>query len=110
MSQVNWDKGMRCYILRSNTMPDCSNGGISNRVSQVTLVGPGIPQIFDVTDDAPAVVLTNTAGNYICVTPLAILTKREHAMAGGTFIWSSDSHFPHDYPLSLHDRVERPPE
>jgi hypothetical protein len=27
-------------------------------------------------------------------------------MAGGTFIYSSDSHFPSRYPIALHDRWE----
>lgn len=27
-------------------------------------------------------------------------------MAGGTFVYSSDSRFPNQYPLSLHDRTE----
>jgi hypothetical protein len=27
-------------------------------------------------------------------------------MASGKFIWTSDSRFPNDYPISLHDRVK----
>jgi hypothetical protein len=27
-------------------------------------------------------------------------------MAGGNFIWTSDSRFPSDYPIAVHDRQE----
>jgi hypothetical protein len=50
-------KGLICGILENKSIGNCSLNGISNRYKKVTLVGKGIPEIFEVTDDRPAVKL-----------------------------------------------------
>lgn len=100
-------KGMRCDIYRSLEMGDCSNGGISSRCDEVTLVGENVPQIFEADDDyAPAVEIVWSwwQGEAFCFArPVGL----DNAMFGGTFIYSSDSRFRFDYPIKLYDRVEK---
>lgn len=105
-------KGLRADIYRNGTH-DFSNGGISAKAEEVTLVGPGIPEIFPVTDAAPAVILrTRTIGGqpYVNAQPLNRPEGcQDHGpMMGGTFIYSSDSRFRElcAYPVPLHDRFE----
>jgi len=38
--------------------------------------------------------------------PAAIAKSGRHSMAGGNWIYTSDSRFPSDAPISVHDRVE----
>lgn len=99
--------GLHCSILRNLRIGDCSAGGISSRVEAVTLVGEGIPEVFPATDDAPAVVVhanTFAGKKYFHVDPKNLFDAGKWTMAGGAFIWTSDSRFPFDYPLALHDR------
>ncbi len=65
-------KGLRLSILHDKRIGNCSNGGISSRCSEVTLVGPGIAEIFEATSDAPAVkiVSRNIGGEYLHVEPI----------------------------------------
>lgn len=97
-------KGLICEIYKWS-LRDCSNGGISSTHTKVTLVGDNIPQIFPVSDAAPAVVIKSKIWDsepYYYAEPVGL----KGTMAGGAFIYSCDSRFPHRYPISLHDRVE----
>ena len=38
--------------------------------------------------------------------PASIAKSGRHSMAGGNWIYTSDSRFPSDAPISVHDRVE----
>lgn len=96
--------GVRAHIYRWS-LGECSNGGISSRVNAVTVVGPNVPRVTEATPDAPAVELTETVPGYVVAQPV------EHSggvgpMAGGTFVYSSDSRFPVKHPIPLHDRFE----
>lgn len=97
--------GLICNIFKSGD-GDFSNGGISSKNKRILLVLPnGGP--FD-TDDAERLglpvckVVTRTiAGNlYNHVEPI------EPGMwaNGGAIVHTSDSRFPNDYPMTLHDR------
>ena len=109
-------RGLRCSILVNKEFPNnnFSNNGISQFVSQVTLVGPGVPAIHLVSDDAPAVVLVrrNILGEtYTHAKPLHNAPDGAVGpMAGGAFIYTNDSRFREVvgtmYPVSLHDRYE----
>lgn len=102
-------KGLRCSILLNANYGDCSNGGISSRVSNVILIGKGIPEIHHVSDDYPAVIIDSVKTGYnphFFAVPKDLHDQDKWTMAGGAFIWSSDSRFPFEYPVSLHDRVE----
>ena len=47
-------KGLHCNIYKWS-LGDCSNGGISSKAKEVTLVGDNIDQIFEADEDHPAV-------------------------------------------------------
>ena len=95
-------RGLTCNIYRP-VHGDCSNGGLSGQVDRVTLVGPGVPEIFASSDDAPAVELGRTGG---AVNARPAGEGRTWWMFGGCFIYSSDGRFPSQHPIPLHDRCE----
>ena len=104
-------KGLIAWIYRNGS--DCSNGGISSRCDKDVVVGPDIPEIFEASEDMPAVKIVKRviAGSlYVHAEPLTWRESDEiTGMAGGTFIYSTDSRFRecvNEYPVSLHDRGE----
>jgi hypothetical protein len=100
-------KGIICCIYESKRIGNCSNNGISKFHKEVTLVPsedfPDIPEIFSVSDTAPAVKLRIKNG-YISAVPVNDAGK--WFMMGGCFIYRSDSRFPVKHPVALHDRTE----
>lgn len=74
------------------------------------LVGEGIPEIFESDDDRPVLKLVTRKfrdRTYMHVEPVAECPPDMRGwMAGGAFVYTSDSRFPNPYPLSLHDRAE----
>lgn len=98
-------KGLLCSVYRTLSLKGCSNGGISEQVETVVLVGPGIPEIFSPKPRMPAVQLVKT-GDYMHVEPVEQPDGMCGPMAGGAFIYTSDSRFPSNYPISLHDRFD----
>jgi hypothetical protein len=109
-------KGLMVGVLRAADLDgcDCTNGGVSSTHKHLLLVGEGIPEIFEERDGMPAVVLVKRElwserqgkrCTYLHVEPAATHGKAWH-MAGGNFIHSSDSRFPSDQPISIHDRIE----
>lgn len=103
-------KGMTAHVYRCD-LGDCSNNGISSRVSKVTLIGPGVPEIFESTANAPAVMLMPGHIDGYRAVPLdggenSVYGACVGPMFGGCFIYSSDSRFPSKTPIPLHDRWE----
>lgn len=103
-------KGLIVNIYKHSN-GDSSNGGISSRCDQAVLVGPGIPEIFEASDNMPAVKLVtrHIGRSYIHAEPVdACPSNRTGYMAGGCYIHSSDSRVRRfiEYPVSLHDRTE----
>ena len=108
-------KGLSVNIFRP-AYGDCSNGGISSRCTEVILVGDGMPELCDVTAACPGVrivrrnLVTRSGGprvEYLHAEPIDGKDEgRAGWMFGGTCIYASDSRFPHDYPIKLHDRQE----
>lgn len=97
------------YVYRSGALGDCTNGGISSYVAKLYLIVPN--GLCDKTKDDPRVVEVKHIGDHAYVTPV----HPSHApnavigpMAGGNFVYSSDSRFPSEYPLPIHDRWESP--
>lgn len=78
----------------------------------VVVVGDGIPEMFESSEDAPAVIIVHRevgGKKYIHAEPANKYGPRPYYMFGGTFIFSSDSRFReliNDYPVPLHDRTE----
>lgn len=111
IEQIKKAKGLIISVYRDADGSDCSNNGISARYNRLTLVGAGIPEIFEVSDDAPAVTLiTRVIGGevYKHLQPCDVTGKPLPGwwMFGGNFAKTSDSRFPHSYPLGIHDRQE----
>lgn len=46
-------KGLTCWVQGM----DCTNSGVTSGRECVTLIGDGIPEIFEASDDHPAVIL-----------------------------------------------------
>jgi len=114
-------KGLWCDVYR-NTGMDCTARGSSSKHDQLLLVGEGIPQIFTETNPAKvvklefmnvgvkgAITIEGTAvrikSPHPYVKPLSI-DSGTHSMFGGNFLYTSDSRFPSDQPIAIHDRVE----
>lgn len=99
-------RGLICDVLQDRDGTNCSNGGISSKFNRVLLVGPGVAEIFDPSDDIPTVLLLSRRGYLSVVPEEGKDTKAAGWMMGGQFIWSCDSRFPNDYPIPLFDRQE----
>ncbi len=107
--------GLLCDIYKSG-MSDCSNNGISARFNKVLLIGSGVNGAFDEEYakefNVPVCVLvtrnipTKNGGQYLHVVPKEIQESGKNSMFGGAFIYTSDSRFPSNYPIAIHDRVE----
>ena len=99
-------KGMIASIYSASY--NCSNKGISYYHTKVTIVGEGIPELFEPSKDAPAVKLHDKHG-YKCFVPdKEVDSGNAGWMFGGCFVYTSDSGFPEQYPIPLHDRQEAP--
>ena len=106
-------KGMRLSVYRSGS---CCTNGPSATERSITLIGEGVPEIFEPTEDAPAMFLTRTHDRFPpIIVPEASPPPMQYS-AGGNFAWSSDSRFrelvmeltggTHDGPIAIHDRNE----
>jgi hypothetical protein len=97
-------KGMTCEVYASKSIGDCTNGGISSKYNTLTLVGDGVPEIFEETEDRPAIFLRQHMGDYI-----AVPKTEKWTMMGGNFLYSCDSRFRQlvsGSPIRIHDRIE----
>jgi len=105
-------KGLLVDVLRGKG--DCTNGGVTSKHSSVIIVGPGIPEIFEVTPEHPALRIVKrwegTPQEYIHAEPVEQPSNQTHTKsAGGNFIYSCDSRFRElvcAYPVSVHDRFD----
>lgn len=107
------DKPARGFPASILTGPYTSaNGGLSEHVKHVTIVGDGVPdhcRIARPGDHAPAVVLAETTPGYRVLRPAE--PGEVQWMASGAYVHTSDSRWKHlagtPLPLPLHDRTER---
>lgn len=99
-------KGLSVGILESKHIGNCSNKGISTMHKRLILELDDC-QVFEAQFLTEVITLETKAvlGKEYKYCKPAYRRKSSH-MAGGTFVYTSDSRFPADYPLSLHDRVE----
>lgn len=102
-------KALPISVFRTDRLGDCTNGGITSRYDELLLIcEDGFVDIDPENPPANAVVLVSRyiAGRiYKHLEPLA---TPQHLgwMHGGNLAYTSDSRFPHDYPLCVHDRQE----
>lgn len=92
-------KGLMVNVYRSG-QGDSTNGGVSSKSDALLLYGEGVAEVFEHRPGLPVVKLIKRT----------IFGKEriqaENNMFGGNFIYSSDSRFPSQYPIPVHDRVE----
>jgi hypothetical protein len=103
-------KGLLVALYETKDRINCSNGGISSRCKNVLLVGIGIPEILEESEEHPPVHIVERevyGEKYLTAYPIEPCPSNKAGyMFGGTFIYSSDSRFPATYPVPLHDRTE----
>lgn len=106
-------QGLLVEILRSADGRDCTIDGVSSKVAYATITGPGIPEIFGVEDDRPELVYDprtdmslNLGRPCPVLVPRELLDEKVWTMFGGNFAYTSDSRFPSNQPIPIHDRVE----
>ena len=102
-------EGLLARIFKSS-LGDCTNGGASSFTDSAIAVHPKCGEVFSSDLDRPAFKLVERdlpQGKYWTAYPFDRDGKpRTNGMAGGNFIYSSDSRFPNQYPISIHDRFE----
>jgi len=101
-------KGFSVDVLRWKY--DCTNNGLSSRHEAFILCGTGVPEMYEPSAAEPGLILvrrTIAGKEYLHAQPINDPRPGNVGwMAGGNFIWSSDSRFPNRYPISIHDREE----
>jgi hypothetical protein len=100
---------MLVNIYRCADRTDCSNGGISSKVSRAVLTSPMLPEIFEPTAEAPEfqLVKKNYGRDYFCAYPV-INGEMRQGLFGGNYLSTSDSRLDEitQYPIPIHDRFE----
>ncbi|MBQ6091404.1 MAG: hypothetical protein IJL07_09090 [Lachnospiraceae bacterium] len=102
--------GLPAYVLRSKGTGDCTNDGISkSRIELYVMTEGRYP--FEPADLRECVGIEKRSYSgeiYVCAKPL--YCPRRWYMAGGNFLYTSDSRFGEitgiSYPVSIHDRYE----
>ena len=97
-------KGLLVSIYRSDY--DCKLNVLYGKKKAV-LTGFGIPEIFTPSEECPELVLMVPKGKYnYCEPNLATPEGHTSYMDGGSFISTSDSRFPYEGAIPVHDRTE----
>lgn len=108
---MNIVRALPVSVYRDNYVGDCTNNGITSRYDRVYLVGEGVEGFYEIDlDNPPANVLKLEKrilfGNEEYLRAVPLDSKDKWYMMGGNFIYTSDSRFPSDYPIPVHDRHE----
>ena len=101
-------KGLRCSVLRHGDGMDCTLNGVSSKHDNVILVWDDVPGIFKPSEDCPELRLIERNGHLAAYPPDSCFLEGvgKWYMSGGNFIYASDSRFPNEYPIPVHDRYE----
>ena len=98
-------KKIRTDVYR-NQSGDATNGGLSSQFNSLDVYISGY-KIDELPNDALVLVERNLFGKDAWyVKPVALIKSNKQSMFGGNFVYSSDSRFPADSPIKIHDRVE----
>lgn len=102
-------QGFRLTVLRRADGVDCTNGGVSSRVTTITVlpigIGEGLPELFAPTPDAPAFVIDQRYG-HVFLRPAAACPRNLCGyMMGGNYAVACDSRWTLGA-LPIHDRTE----
>jgi hypothetical protein len=103
-------KGLLASIYKTSRLSDCTNGGVSSTADQAVAVYPGMDQVFDSEKiGCPALQLVQRfpcGSLYWTAYPIIDGEVKSNGMFGGNYVMTSDSRFPADYPIPIHDRFE----
>jgi len=108
-------RGLSCNVYRAVDFPDCTADGITGKVKCILLVDDSIRAPFKVAENEIYLVLVRRQfplsgkGEYIHAEPRMNgknINGLDYGMFGGNFIYTSDSRFPSNYPIPVHDRFE----
>ena len=96
-------------FVYKNSLGDCTNNGLTSKYDNLDLYYGQLDNeaIDKLAEDSLILierVLWGKQANY--AVPVEIYKSGRHSMAGGNFIYTPDSRFPSDSPISVHDRVE----
>ena len=100
-------KAIEASIYEDKWIGNCSNKGISSRFDRVLILCEDGFIDVDGTEENLCEVRYITFGGHThyFVEPVAE-PQGIGWMSGGSIVYTSDSRFPFDYPLTLHDRQE----
>ena len=99
-------KALLVNIFKHGTY-DCSNHGISERFNEILLLTENGFIDVDATEENLCKLDSITFGDRTHYFVRPVTEPKEIGwMSGGTVVWTSDSRFPFEYPLQLHDREE----
>jgi len=108
-------KSVLTFPLR-NSLGDSTNNGLSSKVTHAYLVWDIDPidqdQILEdfyneKGEDFFVIKERTIFGKYSMIAvPYSIYKSGRHSMFGGNFLYTSDSRFPSEHPIAIHDRVE----
>ncbi len=103
-------QGLLVEIYRNAAGYDCTNNGITSRVTNAILCGGGMPEICEEHEGVPALILKTKSYRgqpYYYAVP-ADADPKAWYMFGGNFVYTSDSRFSEHcpYPIPVHDRRE----
>ena len=101
-------RALRIEVYRDNSKYDCTNGGISSRYDSLLIECED--GYIDIDENNPpenlVVMKERVIGGRTYYRLEPYNTNGKWHMMGGNFAYTSDSRFPFDYPLPIHDRVE----
>jgi hypothetical protein len=99
-----------------NALGDCTNNGLSSKVTHAYLVWDVDPlnqdkileDFYNEKGEDFFVIKERTifGKHSMIAVPYSIYKTGQHSMMGGNFLYTSDSRFPSDSPIAIHDRVE----
>jgi len=100
-------KKINTFVYR-NTLGDCTANGLTGRMDMLDLYSDVTEQeVADLPNDALILIKRELFGKQAWYAlPIDLYKSKRHSMAGGNFVYTSDSRFPAKLPISVHDRVE----
>ena len=108
-------KHLLTFPLR-NSLGDCTNNGLSSKVDHAHMVWgfdlltqDQILEDFykEKGEDFFVIKERMLFGEYSQIAvPYSIYKTGRHSMMGGNFLYTSDSRFPSEAPIAIHDRIE----
>jgi hypothetical protein len=98
--------GLSVYVYRdSSSHFGCTFDGLSDQFNRLILLVPGV-DVFTARADCPALRLQERRGKGGPMAVPAHAPPGCYPMFGGNYISTSDSRFPSDQPIPVHDRFE----